>query len=74
MKHVDKASQILGLPRGNILPVKNYENEVELEESISILALLAMRQMLNSTEDYKENLLDRMRVEQRGVQKMNIKD
>ena len=74
MKHVDKASHILGLPRGNILPVKNYENEVELDANISILALLAMRQMLNSTEDYMENLLDRMKVEQMGVQKMNIKD
>lgn len=64
-KQVDKASQILGLPRANILPFKNYENEIELDESISILALLSMRQILNFVGDYMENLQDRMKVEQR---------
>ena len=49
-------SGLLGLPRNNILPVKNYENEMQLDDNISILALLALRQLLHFTEDYIENL------------------
>ncbi|XP_060596286.1 interferon-induced protein 44-like [Ruditapes philippinarum] len=36
---VDKASQLLGLPRANILPVKNYENETELDDNVLIYLL-----------------------------------
>ncbi|KAH3823361.1 hypothetical protein DPMN_125160 [Dreissena polymorpha] len=53
---VDKVSGLLGLPRNNIFPVKNYENEMELDDNISILALLALRQLLHFAEDYIENL------------------
>jgi hypothetical protein len=43
---VQKISDLLGLPRNNVFPVKNYENETELDDKISILALAALKQML----------------------------
>lgn len=61
-KAVDETSKILGLPRNSILPVKNYENEMELDENTSILALLALRQILYFAEDFMENLQDKLKV------------
>ncbi|KAJ8313253.1 hypothetical protein KUTeg_009170 [Tegillarca granosa] len=61
---VDKISQIMGFPRSSILPVKNYENEVMLDDNISILALQALLQILNFADDYISNLYDRMQSEQ----------
>ncbi|KAH3715463.1 interferon-induced protein 44-like [Dreissena polymorpha] len=58
---VDKVSGLLGLPRNNILPVKNYENEMQLDDNISILSLLALRQLLHFAEDYIENLQVKMK-------------
>lgn len=49
---VDKAADLVGLPRAHILPVKNFEREIEPREDINILALLALRQMLNFADDY----------------------
>lgn len=49
---VDKAADLTGLPRAHILPVKNYEREMELRQDINILALLALRQILNFADDY----------------------
>ncbi|XP_053391224.1 interferon-induced protein 44-like [Mercenaria mercenaria] len=72
-EHVEKASQLLGLPRGNVLPVKNYENEMQLEENISILALLSLRQILYFAEDYMENMMDKRAAAQRKTEKMNVK-
>ena len=57
---MDKVSGLLGLPRNNIFPVKNYENEMQLDDNISILALLALRQLLHFAEDYIENLQEKM--------------
>ncbi|XP_060558197.1 interferon-induced protein 44-like isoform X1 [Ruditapes philippinarum] len=48
---VQKIADLLGLPRNNVFPVKNYENETELDDKISILALAALKQMLFFTED-----------------------
>ncbi|KAH3795421.1 interferon-induced protein 44-like [Dreissena polymorpha] len=53
---VNKAANLFGLPRNHVLPVKNYENEMELDDSISILALLALRQLLFFAEDYLQVL------------------
>lgn len=49
---VDKAADLVGLPRAHILPVKNNESEMELRQDINILALLALRQILNFADDY----------------------
>ncbi|XP_060596265.1 interferon-induced protein 44-like [Ruditapes philippinarum] len=56
---VDKASQLLGLPRANVLPVKNYENEAVLDNNVDILALLALRKMLHCSEDFMLNMKHR---------------
>ncbi|XP_052802962.1 interferon-induced protein 44-like [Mya arenaria] len=53
---VEKVADLLKLPRNSIWPVKNYEEEVENDESINILALLALRQILFFAEDYLENM------------------
>ncbi|XP_045159993.2 interferon-induced protein 44-like [Mercenaria mercenaria] len=62
-QHVDKASNLLGLPRANVFPLKNYENEVQLDDNISILALLSLRQMLYFSEDYTSIRLEKQRAE-----------
>lgn len=55
---VDKVAELVGLPRANIVPIKNYECEMELRLDINILALLALRQILNFADDYLTNFLD----------------
>ena len=57
-EQVNKVSQLLGVPRNNVFPIKNYETEIELEENINILALMAMTQILRAAEDYLFNYLD----------------
>ncbi|KAL3875159.1 hypothetical protein ACJMK2_038087, partial [Sinanodonta woodiana] len=49
---VDKVSQMIGIPRGNVLPIKNYENEICQEDVTSCLALLALDQIINSADDF----------------------
>ncbi|WAR13805.1 IF44L-like protein [Mya arenaria] len=58
-KAVDTVAKLLGLPRNNVLPVKNYENEVQLEAATSALALLALRQALYFTEDFLEDVVEK---------------
>ncbi|XP_060600190.1 interferon-induced protein 44-like, partial [Ruditapes philippinarum] len=69
-KHVDKASQLLGLPRANVLPVKNYENEVELDDNVNILALLSLRQILYLAEDFMENVLEKRNDEEMEMENL----
>ncbi|XP_052787961.1 interferon-induced protein 44-like [Mya arenaria] len=54
---VKKVSDLIGLPRNSIHPVKNYECEVASNEKINCLALLALQQILYAAEDGVENLL-----------------
>ncbi|XP_071162519.1 interferon-induced protein 44-like [Mytilus edulis] len=69
---VDRVSQILGLPRSNILPIKNYESEIELQDNVNILTLLTLQQLLNSTDDYMFNYLDQ--IEDEKLQQLNIRE
>ncbi|XP_041353070.1 interferon-induced protein 44-like [Gigantopelta aegis] len=55
---VDEVSQLVGLPRAHILPVKNYEREMELDQGVNIPALLSVRQMLRFADDYLYNFVD----------------
>lgn len=55
---VDKVSDILGVPRSHVLPIKNYEKEIDVRYDVSILALLSLRQMLRAAEDFMFNYLD----------------
>jgi len=56
-KCVDKIAQMLCVPHANVFPTKNYTDEVEVDESVNVLALLAMRQAVTLTEDYIKNAL-----------------
>ncbi|CAC5394351.1 unnamed protein product [Mytilus coruscus] len=67
---VDKVSQIMGLPRSHILPVKNYEVEMELNDNVDILTLLTLQQMLHFSDDYMYNYLDQ--IEEGKIQKLSI--
>ncbi|XP_076099515.1 interferon-induced protein 44-like [Mytilus galloprovincialis] len=69
---VDRVSQILGLPRSNILPIKNYESEIELQDNVNILTLLTLQQILNSADDYMFNYLDQ--IEDGKLQQLNIRE
>jgi hypothetical protein len=69
-QHVEKASQILGLPPANVFPVKNYHKEDELDESISILALLALRKILNFAEDFLDHMFDKKEDEEKRMDKL----
>ena len=49
---VNTIAQIFGVPRNHVLLVKNYEKEYTLKVNISILALIALRNLLGVTADY----------------------
>ena len=66
---MDKASNLLGLPRNHVLPVKNYEHEVQLDDNISILALQALDHMLRVADDYIQVL--QLKMKARNVSKEN---
>lgn len=55
---VEQVSQLIGLPRAHVLPVKNYEKEMELVEDVDVPALISLRQMLRFADDYLYNFLD----------------
>ena len=55
---VDEAATKLGVPKGHVLPVVNYENEVELDTNMDILALLALRQILRFADNYFDDQID----------------
>ncbi|KAH3817461.1 interferon-induced protein 44-like [Dreissena polymorpha] len=58
---VEKVSTMFGLQFNNIFPVKNYVSEMELDVDTSIIALLALRQILYLTEDYIEGLQEKLK-------------
>ncbi|XP_070576467.1 interferon-induced protein 44-like isoform X2 [Ptychodera flava] len=55
---VEEISYKLGLPRSSILPIKNYECELELETKVDILALSALRQMFRFADNFFDDQLD----------------
>ena len=64
---VDKVATSLGVARNCIYPVKNYENEVDPDEDVNVLALLAMRQAVHLAEDFMRNALESKSREQEVV-------
>lgn len=55
---VDKFSDMFGVPRSHVLPVKNFEKEIDVRTDVSILALIALRQILRSSEDFLFNFIN----------------
>ncbi|XP_072562840.1 interferon-induced protein 44-like [Paramormyrops kingsleyae] len=49
---IERTSRCLGIPMLNVLPVKNYCHEIELNDTCDILLLSAMKQMLNFADNY----------------------
>nr|XP_023671898.1 interferon-induced protein 44-like isoform X2 [Paramormyrops kingsleyae] len=47
-----RASECLGIPPSNVIPVKNYHDETELNDTCDILLLRAMKQMLGFADNY----------------------
>jgi hypothetical protein len=55
---VDTVSNIFGVPRSHVLPVKNYEKEINVRDDVSLLALHSLQRILRASEDFMFNLLD----------------
>uniref|UniRef100_W5LVQ7 Interferon-induced protein 44-like n=1 Tax=Lepisosteus oculatus TaxID=7918 RepID=W5LVQ7_LEPOC len=51
-QQIEKFSQILGIPINCILPVKNYSEEINLNDDIDVLALTALLQILRFANGY----------------------
>lgn len=66
---VDSVSQIMGLPRSHILPMKNYESEMELDDTLALMTLL---QVLRFSDDYMYNYLDLL--EEGKLKQLNIRE
>ncbi|XP_060598654.1 interferon-induced protein 44-like isoform X2 [Ruditapes philippinarum] len=65
---VDKVSNIFGVPRSFILPLKNYEKEIDVDTHVSILAMHTLKRLLLSTENHLFNFLDTLDVKQQEVE------
>lgn len=48
-------SEGLGIPLSCVIPVKNYSDELDLDEDTDILLLMAVEQMLNYTDGFFED-------------------
>ena len=57
---VEAASVKMSVPKSHVLPVINYETEVELDTEVDILALLALRQILRFADGYFDELRGRI--------------
>ena len=66
---VDKVADVMGLPRGYVLPIKNYESETILDPNIDILFLNALKQTVNFADDYIEEQMDKVAVEKKVEKK-----
>lgn len=54
-KTAHKLSESLGIPLNCVLPVKNYSQELELEQDTDTLLFAAVNQMLNYADNFFEN-------------------
>uniref|UniRef100_UPI0037E79E60 interferon-induced protein 44-like n=1 Tax=Semicossyphus pulcher TaxID=241346 RepID=UPI0037E79E60 len=57
---MEEAAARLGVPLYCVIPVKNYSEELEVDLNSDILLLSAVNQMLRFTDDYFDNLSERL--------------
>ncbi|MEQ2285971.1 hypothetical protein AMECASPLE_037458 [Ameca splendens] len=57
---MQEVSTRVGVPLSCIVPVKNYNEELELDLSCDILLLSAVIQMLRFVDNYFDELSDRL--------------
>ncbi|XP_051244167.1 interferon-induced protein 44-like isoform X5 [Dicentrarchus labrax] len=53
---IEELNMSLGISLNCIFPVKNYHSEIDTDDDIDTLTLSALRQMINSGEDFVNNL------------------
>ncbi|CAH1792351.1 unnamed protein product [Owenia fusiformis] len=68
---VKLVSDKFGVPSSSVLPVRNYESQIELDVSADILSLVALRQILRAADGYFEEQADLLAEE--NISCMNIK-
>ncbi|XP_071079866.1 interferon-induced protein 44-like [Haliotis cracherodii] len=52
---VEQAGHLFGLPRSCVFPVKNYEDEVEVDKLVHMPLLLCLKQVLRFADDYLQD-------------------
>ncbi|KAI1890305.1 hypothetical protein AGOR_G00152370 [Albula goreensis] len=52
-EQIDKFSQKLGIPVNCIVPVQNYNNEIDLNNDVDTLLLSALKHIVNFADDYE---------------------
>ncbi|XP_061167740.1 interferon-induced protein 44-like [Saccostrea echinata] len=59
-KAVKTVGEIMGLPRGHVFPVKNFEKETKLNIGAGFLLMDALKQCLDFADDFMDGQLDKM--------------
>ncbi|XP_022300318.2 interferon-induced protein 44-like [Crassostrea virginica] len=54
---VNKTSNVMGIPRGHIYPIINYESETTLDANLDILLLQALKQTASFADDFIDDVL-----------------
>ena len=54
---VNKTSNVMGLPRGHIYPIRNYESETMLDTNFDILLLQALKQTASFADDFIDDVI-----------------
>ncbi|XP_060064215.1 interferon-induced protein 44-like [Ylistrum balloti] len=67
---VERVSMMMGLPQSQVLPVKNYHREADLDQNINILSLRSLRRILNFVDDSLHNRLDEIEAEKPSIVRM----
>ena len=58
----------MGLPRGHVLPVKNYENEATQITGVNILLMEALERCLDFADDFMDEQLEKISSEEKWMQ------
>lgn len=64
-------SESLGIPLNNVLPVKNYCEELDLDRDTNILLFMAVEKMLNYADSFFENQVSDDRADQLDLYRSN---
>lgn len=58
------AANCLGLPPMTVLPMRNHDMDMSLDDDVSILALYNLRQMLKTADSYlRTNFMEELRAD-----------
>jgi len=73
-KLVETVSKMFGVPENNVMPVKNYAQEAEVEMDVDILALLALRRLQHLAFDRLELMMSTAVAADSAVDQSNMSD